>query len=162
MLPPPWEDHHCSTVFQLQVHLTIEDFIERPWRGVLQEICHNADLSVHEISLWCFCMQSAWLCLLHQILSFFLKQCLNLLQNHSPITKCAYHFCAYQENCNMPVEWSKEPSGNFLGFSFRSSALADPQRADRACYLWPFYTSQQTGSAKATAWVGNSPSAQWC
>lgn len=25
---------------------------------MLQEICHNADLSVHEISLWCFCMQS--------------------------------------------------------------------------------------------------------
>lgn len=42
---------------KFQVHLTIEDFIELSWRGVHHEICHNADLGMHKITLCCFRMQ---------------------------------------------------------------------------------------------------------
>lgn len=42
---------------KFQVLLTIEDFIELPWRGVHHKICHNADLGIRKTSLCYFCVQ---------------------------------------------------------------------------------------------------------
>lgn len=124
---------------KFQVHLTIEDFIELPWRRVHHKICHDADLGIRKTSLCCFCVQF----LPDKINFLFLKHC------HLPVC---------QGNQDMPAGWNKEQSGDFLSCSVGGSISADPQMADRACNPWPFHRSEQAGCAKATEWGGYSPS----
>lgn len=124
---------------KFQVHLTIEDFIELPWRRVHHKICHDADLGIRKTSLCCFCVQF----LPDKINFLFLKHC------HLPVC---------QGNQDMPAGWNKEQSGDFLSCSVGGSVSADPQMADRACNPWPFHRSEQAGCAKATEWGGYSPS----